>query len=425
MRFGLYKNKAWVISAFTLFKDPNAWKKKPYAYRLVRTDSKYFFCNPENPQDLIAIEDSDPTVPLFRVHEAIEVKPDELLNVTTGVTTDYGRVLANCIMIIYAFGQKIEFINKEFSIGTIESIIIKDFQDTPLDAKDKKPGVFYVDEYLLFAQAADHLKGFTQVFCWAGTEKSLTTHPDVNQRKKELLAQFKGRLNDPAVIAYISAELVKMDAEHLKADPSRHFYLSKKSKEVVRSKMFLIGGAEVGLEENTIKVDLIPNSLKQGWDINKMPTMINSLRAGSYNRGAQTVLGGVAVKQLLRASSNLRVVADDCRSRIGKTYDVTKENTFRLIGRYVIEKDKDVLVESAEQAGAYLGKRLMVRSPQYCRLDKTDYCKKCVGTRLSVSPYALSMAVSDYGSTFLYIYMKAAHGKATVVQKMDLESVLY
>lgn len=39
--------------------------------------------------------------------------------------------------------------------------------------------------------------------------------------------------------------------------------------------------------------------------------MIDSLRAGSFNRGAQTVLGGVAFKELLRASSNLRIGADD------------------------------------------------------------------------------------------------------------------
>ena len=38
---------------------------------------------------------------------------------------------------------------------------------------------------------------------------------------------------------------------------------------------------------------------------------------------------------------------------------------------------------------------------------------------------ALPIAVSDYGSVFLYVFMKAAHGKATILQKMDLNEVLF
>ena len=61
----------------------------------------------------------------------------------------------------------------------------------------------------------------------------------------------------------------------------------------------------------------------------------------------------------------------------------------------------------------------MVSSPMYCKLDKTDYCKTCVGKKLADNPTGLSMAVSDYGSTMLYIYMSAVHGKQLKLAKVN------
>lgn len=422
----LYKSKPWVISAFSLFiESEDAWRKNPYPYRIVKTVAGYFYCSKEDPTQLVKITDADISQPLFYVHDKISISPLNVVIAQEVTETTIGILFLNYLTIIYPFENKIPFINKEFGVNTICDIIIKDFNDTPEDLSKKQAGKFYVDEYLKLCEVTDHLKGFTQLFCWAGTEKSLSTHPDVEKRKAELLEQYKDSLDNPATIATISSELRKLDDEHLADDPSKHFYLSKKSREVVRSKLFLIGGAEVGLDENTVKVDLIKNSLKEGWDVEKLPTMINSLRAGSFNRGAQTVLGGVAFKELLRASSNLRIAADDCGSRLGKSFDVTQNNYKKLIGRSVIIPKGIQTLENEQDAGSYLGKKIMVRSPQYCRLSKTDYCRICVGTKLSLSDNALPIAVSDYGSVFLYVFMKAAHGKATILQKMDLNEVLF
>lgn len=90
------------------------------------------------------------------------------------------------------------------------------------------------------------------------------------RERKELLEQYKDSLNSPATIALISEELRKLDAQHLSDDPAKHYFLLK-SKEVNRSKLFLIGGAKVGLEENAVKVDLIQNSLKVGMLKNYQP----------------------------------------------------------------------------------------------------------------------------------------------------------
>jgi hypothetical protein len=60
----------------------------------------------------------------------------------------------------------------------------------------------------------------------------------------------------------------------------------------------------------------------------------------------------------------------------------------------------------------------------FCRLEKTDYCKACVGQRLAENPTGLSAAISEYGSAFLSIYMAAAHGKALVTAKLDFKTAI-
>ena len=193
----------------------------------------------------------------------------------------------------------------------------------------------------------------------------------------------------------------------------------------MRRKLFLMAGAETGLDENSVKANLIQNSLQEGWDISQFPDMNNSLRAGSFNRGSQTQLGGVSVKWLLRASSNMNVTADDCGSRLGNVVQVGKENLHRLVGFSMVTQEGHKRIKSKDEAGAYLGKKLLMRSPMYCKLTKTDYCKVCVGERLTVNPDGLSIAVSDYGSAFLASYMKAMHGKNLQTAKMNLETALF
>ena len=179
--------------------------------------------------------------------------------------------------------------------------------------------------------------------------------------------------------------------------------------------------------ENAVTGTLIANSLSEGWDISKFPEMNTSLRSGSFDRGAQTAFGGVTVKWLLRASNNLRITEKDCGSRIGVWLDVRSPADYKyLIGRTAIDDesgDKQTLVTDESVAGAYLGKRIQVRSPMYCALSHTDYCATCLGEKLSVNPYGLSTAISEVGSTFLSIFMKKMHGTQLATADAVLEDI--
>src|SRR5690606_16419766 len=118
------------------------------------------------------------------------------------------------------------------------------------------------------------LGGFTQLWVPAASPKALQTHPDAPKLRAELLEKYKDRLHDPAVIAEIQNALVALDKEWLKGDPVEGFFLGDKVWNTARKRMFTIHGPESGFEEGG-DAELIVNSLDEGWDITKMPVMVN------------------------------------------------------------------------------------------------------------------------------------------------------
>lgn len=416
----LYENKAWVISLLAIINEgATDYKKNPYSYRIVQTPTGHYYCDPDKDLELTLIEGCTLGQPILHFKDAIDMKAGEVLNLKKDITTSVGNVFFNYCCIVHSFGDKIDFLDGEVSVSTVEQIVADRMQDND----SKKPGAIFVSEYLTFTDSIYYMTNFTQVCVNAGTPKSMMGPPGIAEFKKSLFDKYRDRLSDPEVIATIDAELVKFDAAYLKGDASETFLISGKSKNIVRKKMFLMLGAETGLEEK-VGMDLIENSLEEGWQIDKFAAMNNSLRAGTFNRSAQTQLGGESVKWQLRASSNITITEDDCGSKLGKSMVPNKTTVQRLIGFKVIIDGNQTLVEDAAQANNYLGKKLMVRSPMYCKLAKTDYCKTCVGDRLSQNPTGISLTISEYGSAFLSLFMAAAHAKALILSKMDYKEAL-
>lgn len=427
MKAELFRRRAWIFTAFTIIQEgPDDWKKDPYPYRLVQAPKGgLFFVDPNNGLQLTAISDprEDGEAP-FNNKERITLKKGDIANIRKPqIETNYGNLLANCITLVYPFGDKVEYIEGRFGPGKLEDIVIERLVDDIPDGARMmaNPNHLYVSEYLKFADSMFYLGGFASIWVPAGTRKTLLPPPGIAELKAKLFEENKDRLHDPAVVAKIAKELREFDRAWLEGDDALNFMLEDKAFAVVRAKKFLMMGAETGLSEG-IEVDLIKNSLIEGWDVNKFPAMNNSLRAGSFNRGAQTMLGGESVKWLLRASSNIQVTIDDCKSRLGIRLLLTEKNKKSSIGFSVVDDSEEGQTRlTNENIGSYLGKRIIRRSPMYCKLTMTDYCKVCVSERLAINPTAASSAVSEYGSAFLALYMKAAHGKALTLAKMNFK----
>lgn len=448
---GCYKKTKWNIAAFSLVSEgPEDWKSDPYPYRLVSLPNGYHFVNPDDYTSLVKIEDGVVGKPLLRALEAIDLQVGDVENVRVPITTTYGNVMANYICLVYAFGNKIPFQVGRMNIKKIEAIIETRLTENPADfvedggynphdrsrfdniaqaqgmafnssgSPDDEP--IYIDEYLRFCNGTFSTVAYTQIFTPAATRKTMTGPPGIKELRDKLVKENEGRLHDRAVVASIVEQLQKVDAEYLKGDRGLGFLISAKSKQIVRSKMFLSYGAETGIEEK-VDVDFIQRSLTEGWDVSKFASMNNALRAGSYNRGKQTELGGEAVKDILRATSNMTISGKDCGSTYGIDDYYPQGEEKRLIGFSVIENGATVKV-TKENVGEYMGKKLMRRTPMTCKMEKTDFCAVCLGDRLANTPTGLSMAIADYGSAFLAIFMSAAHSKGIRAKKLDIHAQL-
>lgn len=420
MKSGLYKKLEWVISAFSISQETDS----VYGYKLKNDPTGHYYLDPNNLKDWIKIDDSIAGTALYSAKESIDISQEDIPNLKESITSTYGNLLANYVLLVYPFNDKIPYINKRIKLGAIESYILPIFKSNPPKGQERDPKYIYADEYVALGNAVLYCCSFSQLFTWGLTEKIVIPPDWVKEEKAKLIEKYKDSLNEAATVAIIDAELVKKYKEYIKGDPGENFLISSKSTDIVAKKKYLMVGGELGLSEDTVNVALVQNSLDEGWDVDKFPDMLNTLRAGSYNRGAQTVLGGVAVKGLLRASANLNVTVEDCGSRLGLIADIEENNLDRFVGLSVILKDSTKVMSKKEDVGAYLGKRIMVRSPMYCKLDKTDYCKICLGDRLANNPEGLSIAVSEYGSTFLSIFMRGAHAKSLQLAKMDWKSAI-
>jgi hypothetical protein len=425
--------KQWVISAFSLVAEgPEDWKADPYPYRIVQTPTGYFFVDPEDPTNLLPIEDPSGLgvrVPLIHPKEVLEIQPNDIPNYGTWegedkpLKTNYGNFMWNWTVLCWGLGNKIGYVNDRIAPSAVEDAILKRLQDDPkpgdpLPKAAARAAPIYVSEYLKVVEAAFFMTGFTQLFVPADTRKSMQAPPGIAEYKAKLIEENKDHLNDPAVIAEMDAKMIAFDAAYLKGDESEGFLITNKSRSTVRRKLFLSMGGEPGLDEESGHVEFIPNSLTEGWDISKFPVMNNTQRAGSFNRSAETRLGGESVKWLLRASSNMLVTMDDCGTKLGVVTDFDEKNIKKYVGFHVVTSGGPKEI-TEEEAGTYVGKQFMVRSPLFCSLEKTDYCKICVGPRLALNPTALSSAVTEVGSTIMLIFMKAAHARNLAVAHMD------
>jgi hypothetical protein len=415
----------WVFTCFSItHENADDYKKDPYPYRLIQTPTGFLFIDPENNNDLTPIEGIVKGSPAFTFQDRIELKAKDIDNLDTDIVSTTGNVLFNVICLVNAFGDKVKYINKRItSIRSIEDMIASRIEDTPEEGAVRDPKYIYVDEYIKFVDSVFHLTNFSQLCVWGATEKVITPPPGIAEFKAKVIEKYKDSLTDSTTLARIDKELIEFDAKYLEGDPGLNFLLSSKSRNIVRKKKYLFYGAEPGLTDS-VKLQPVLNSLDEGWDLKAFPQLNDALRAGSFNRGAQTELGGVSVKWLLRASSNIVVASKDCGTTMGEDILITPENHKTLIDFSIVTKDGPKLIESEEESGTYIGKVVRMRTPMYCNMELTDYCEVCVGKKLGRNPTGLSLTISEYGSAFLGIFMSAAHAKQLQLQKADLKKII-
>lgn len=428
IKAGLGKKRAWMNLLFNEVYNPTAEDRLYWPHF---KDGRMFFYKEGDSNDVVEYIDDyiEGRAPLHFRDEFI-LQPGELLNYkgTEPLRTCYGNVFANQLCLVECFGDLFPFIAGYFLPSKLEDKILDLMIDDP-DINDPAPpsfgtfrerqkelpmatgGKLYVWQYLKFCDHCLALPGYADGLVTSVTEKSMTSSPDRDKVRSALLEKHKDNLNDPAIVAKISDELIALDVAYLKDDDSYEFYDAKHAKLFggVRKKVHYLFGGEAPFADGTT-VELISKSLEEGIDTDHMPVMNNSLRYGSYNRGAQTALGGESTKTIYRMVGTVRIIEPDCKTWLGVPSVVTKFNATDLIGYSYIDNGQSVLIE-ANMLDQLMGKTLYIRGPATCKSGGKgkNICAVCAGRALAENPNGIPAAAAGVGGRFLSIFMSKMH----------------
>ena len=352
--------------------------------------------------------------PILGFTDKIILPKNYLANIKGELTTTIGRLIMNYILLTRNFGSKALYLNEEFNIATIEKKYITELLTDDPNELDK----ISIKEYIRFMDSVTFIEGFSKVLSVAGTEKSTVPAAGIEEYKKKVMKEIKdkynitGKIKDPKIISEIETKLNAYEDEWLKGDVSNGRFIYSKTK-LARKKMFL----DIGVT-NTFngKEDGVTSSLLDGYgtDPETLTTLFNDARSGSYYRGNGTRDGGVAAKVLLRATSDISVIDDDCGSKEGLAITVTD----KTIGRYIVQGNSLVLVTS-DNISKYLGKSAVMRSPMFCKLDR-NFCLKCVGIGMKGHEKGISLLSIDVAGAMLKNALKKFHSSELQLVNADV-----
>lgn len=417
------RETAWAYQVFATTQEvEDAHIKDPFPYRVVKTPEQVYYLDPNDTTKLVPIDGLKGYGPLVAPFESITITPQDVANVfKPSITTTYQNVFVNYVMILYALGPKIEFLTGRLSANKIQKSMINRIVDDPKPGLPAEGNDISVSEFYNFADGCSHLMQLTQLSVPGHTEKSMSTHPDMRKVTEALYEKHKDELDNPLVVATIERAQKALDKEWLKDDPVMGLLIKEgKDFDVVRRKMFWHMGHEQGFSTDPNKSDPIKAALREGWDVNKFDAFVNSSRAGTYGRGISTALGGEWVTWLIRISTNAAIREDDCKTTLGDRVLITEHNHDTFEGYYYLNREGVAIPYNHANSTQYVGKRMIIRSPQFCQSPGMTYCKKCMGDKLSEHPEALSTVISELGNRILNMFMSLMHGRSLSTTKFDI-----
>lgn len=398
--------------------EPPRFPHEEHPYQLFDFKGTPVFLNPES-NEWEPVEGYKKGRAFYTFKEEIQLAPNDIANVKEPITTWVGNLLVNQCVLCYPFGDLIPFQMGQFSISKVEKIIASKLESLPENGEARDETKIYVDileQY--YYDAAFSLSGWTQLAVPAATPYTLTTDPAIRKRRIELLNQYKDQLDDPAIIAKIMEELIEMDKAFQANDPEAGYLQPGKSFDVVRAKAFLMYGIERDFNDPN-KIVLIDRPLTEGWDLEKLPYMVNSLIDGSFYRGAMTALGGEGAKFIQRFFLNTNIIMEDCGVTYGIGAVLKDKDKDEYIGASVVGPGGKRLEITEENYSSFTNKPLQLFSPMYCKAKKPNFCVKCLGARYRGKPNSPAALASVIGSVLMYIFMKKMHGVALKTKKWD------
>lgn len=336
-------------------------------------------------------------------------------NLTTAIPTTVGRYVFNWIVIWFAFGTRFPYMAEGKDAlayrKKMYELCLENEDDDPENTEAIRPSM--VDR---FVNGLAELAPMAKAIAPTGTLRSFTVHPDTYKIRDALLLKHKDELDNPAIIVMIEKVLDDLDQEWLGGDQSVQFYASKKAR-MRRRKLMLMYGIESSFQEGT-DYTLIPNALvevdKEG--LNNLVAKYNSVREGSYFRGAETAKGGEQVRIIQMIFQNHKVVSGDCGTKITHAVLITEANETRYIGMHAMVDSKLHLITS-DWLRSQKGKIVRLRRPILCQMGHVDCCAACSSEHKAEEPRAIAADISTAFSNIMGVAMAKMHGSDSVVRE--------
>ena len=339
--------------------------------------------------------------PILKDTDVVKLRLESAISLKEDTYTSIGLVIANYLFLEKALNGKLGYINRPFSHGEICGKMP--------DLMNK--GILTVDEYNSYVNSVSLSLGLNNLFVINATKPMLVAAPGMAEFKNNLIKEYeskhgpKWKDNDIIALKFI-ADLKKFDNVHIKNDPTYGKLLSGKILNNSRPRKFIAFGVENGFGNND-KPTFVLNSLMDGYPKSKkeLTAMFNSARSGSFDRGFGTQEAGYMVKQMQKAVNSLIIKDGDCGDTVGDEILVLESDLWLYKNVYIIEKGIPVFKETLDE---YVGKKIKVRSAQFCRNDGS-LCSICVGRDAARYNDGISLMVIAAIGVLLGIKMSSMH----------------
>ena len=360
--------------------------------------------------------------PIININDTVVV--DYMVNSKEEVKTTYGRLILNYIVLVFPFGDKVPYQNKEFTPKDIENeFIVKLLQTNPT------AGEISIAEYIKFVDAVTYVKNINNFLAPAATINTLTAPDGIVSFKKKLREEFVTKygeefVKDTAAVLEYEARLTQYEKEYQDTlSTEEKLFLENGKVGRIRKKMYSSYGIPPKFNDAE-DIDYIEWSLSDGIskDKKELTLLYNDIRLGSYSRGAMTAKAGVAAKTALRATVNINIVDTDCGVKIGKIVTIVEEDKNLFLNRYIIDNGKTIEL-TEENISKYLNKNIMIRTPQLCKLEK-HFCKYCLNSSSGNFEKGIALNITDVGGTLLNDSMGAMHTATTETVAVELNNLL-
>lgn len=315
------------------------------------------------------------------------------------------------------------------------------YWNTPLEKKNLERLNVLVNNLVIADQLttddlANYIDSRDRMGFWCTSFLSVSITPalirpmhNVNQRKKELFAQYDKEIHSDNPVNQIMAmnaiekELMGMVRENLKNDSGYDLYASGDGNLDNNYKTINVMRGAV-MNNVTHRYDIVESSLMDGITKKDIPSFSNSITAAAYPSAVGTAEAGYMSKILMALLQSEHIDPNpdsDCGTTATIPLTITNKNKQYVLFRYINVGGKRVLT-TMDNIDKFVGKTVQLYSPQCCKNDAI--CGKCAGRIFhNLNVTRVGLLTSQITQKLLNIKLKSKHDLSQNAGIIPIEKV--